>query len=207
MDGPLAQGFLGLTAFQAEGCGGGFAADFKKRGAAPPQVVWKAFIPAPAAAPSLSGMLPVLCLPSDYLIFSGSQRIVDSKSRLHQPTISPCPRSDPFLSGGRQRGGPGGDSRKRGSCSLSFSHLPPSLPEEGLKEGLFPSLKEEGLLRFPSALPDDPCRLQIRRLCSLCPPETRAPPPAGASFFPPDALFPNRAAAGCSRENRCPFPA
>ena len=34
MDGPLAQGFLGLTAFQAEGCGGGFAADYKKGGAA-----------------------------------------------------------------------------------------------------------------------------------------------------------------------------
>ena len=35
MDGPTAQGFLSLTAFQAEGCGGGFAADFKKgRGSA-----------------------------------------------------------------------------------------------------------------------------------------------------------------------------
>jgi hypothetical protein len=30
MDRPLAGGFLGLTAFQAEGCGGGFAADYKK---------------------------------------------------------------------------------------------------------------------------------------------------------------------------------
>ena len=30
MDRPSAGGFLGLTAFQAEGCGGGFAADFKK---------------------------------------------------------------------------------------------------------------------------------------------------------------------------------
>ena len=29
MDGPSAQGFLSLTAFQAEGCGGGFAAIFK----------------------------------------------------------------------------------------------------------------------------------------------------------------------------------
>ena len=29
MDGPSAQGFLGLTALQAEGCGGGFAADYK----------------------------------------------------------------------------------------------------------------------------------------------------------------------------------
>ena len=28
MDGPSAQGFLGLTALQAEGCGGGFAAVF-----------------------------------------------------------------------------------------------------------------------------------------------------------------------------------
>ena len=37
VDGPLARGFLrflSLTAFQAEGCGGGFAADYKKRGAA-----------------------------------------------------------------------------------------------------------------------------------------------------------------------------
>ena len=34
MDGPSAQGFLSLTAFQAEGCGGGFAADLKKGGAA-----------------------------------------------------------------------------------------------------------------------------------------------------------------------------
>jgi hypothetical protein len=35
MDGPTAQGFLSLTAFQAEGCGGGFAAIFKKgRGSA-----------------------------------------------------------------------------------------------------------------------------------------------------------------------------
>ena len=34
MDGPSAQGFLSLTAFQAEGCGGGFAANLKKRGAA-----------------------------------------------------------------------------------------------------------------------------------------------------------------------------
>ena len=30
MDGPSAGGFLSLTAFQAEGCGGGFAADYKK---------------------------------------------------------------------------------------------------------------------------------------------------------------------------------
>ncbi len=148
-----------MTAFQAEGCGGGFAADFKKRGAAPPQVVWKAFIPALAAAPSLSGIPPVSCLPSDYLIFSGGQRIADSGSRLHRPTISPCPRTDPFLSEERKRAGPGGDSRKRGSCSLPFSHLPPSLPEEERKEDPFPSLKEEGLLRFPSALPGDPCRL------------------------------------------------
>ena len=29
MDRPSAGGFLGLTAFQAEGCGGGFAADYK----------------------------------------------------------------------------------------------------------------------------------------------------------------------------------
>ena len=29
MDRPAAGGFLGLTAFQAEGCGGGFAAIFK----------------------------------------------------------------------------------------------------------------------------------------------------------------------------------
>jgi len=28
MDVPSAQGFLSLTAFQAEGCGGGFAADY-----------------------------------------------------------------------------------------------------------------------------------------------------------------------------------
>ena len=34
MDGPSAQGFLSLTALRAEGCGGGFAADYKKRGAA-----------------------------------------------------------------------------------------------------------------------------------------------------------------------------
>ena len=34
MDRPAAGGFLSLTAFQAEGCGGGFAADLKKRGAA-----------------------------------------------------------------------------------------------------------------------------------------------------------------------------
>ena len=34
MDGPSAQGFLSLTAFQADGCGGGSAADYKKRGAA-----------------------------------------------------------------------------------------------------------------------------------------------------------------------------
>ena len=34
MDGPSAQGFLSLTAFQAEGCGGGFAAVYKKGGAA-----------------------------------------------------------------------------------------------------------------------------------------------------------------------------
>ncbi|EHO63067.1 hypothetical protein HMPREF9453_01004, partial [Dialister succinatiphilus YIT 11850] len=34
IDRPAAGGFLSLTAFQAEGCGGGFAADFKKRGAA-----------------------------------------------------------------------------------------------------------------------------------------------------------------------------
>ena len=30
IDRPLAGGFLSLTAFQAEGCGGGFAADLKK---------------------------------------------------------------------------------------------------------------------------------------------------------------------------------
>ena len=30
MDRPSAGGFLGLTAFQAEGCGGGFAADYKR---------------------------------------------------------------------------------------------------------------------------------------------------------------------------------
>ena len=29
MDRPTAVGFLGLTALQAEGCGGGFAADYK----------------------------------------------------------------------------------------------------------------------------------------------------------------------------------
>ena len=29
MDRPSAGGFLGLTALQAEGCGGGFAADYK----------------------------------------------------------------------------------------------------------------------------------------------------------------------------------
>ena len=34
MDWPSAQGFLSLTALRAEGCGGGFAADYKKRGAA-----------------------------------------------------------------------------------------------------------------------------------------------------------------------------
>ena len=34
IDRPTAGGFLSLTAFQAEGCGGGFAADFIKRGAA-----------------------------------------------------------------------------------------------------------------------------------------------------------------------------
>jgi hypothetical protein len=28
----LGKGFLSLTAFQAEGCGGGFAADYKKAG-------------------------------------------------------------------------------------------------------------------------------------------------------------------------------
>ena len=30
MDRPSAGGFLGLMAFQAKGCGGGFAADYKK---------------------------------------------------------------------------------------------------------------------------------------------------------------------------------
>ena len=32
MDRPAAGGFLSLTAFQAEGCGGGFAASFIKKG-------------------------------------------------------------------------------------------------------------------------------------------------------------------------------
>ena len=39
MDGPSAQGFLSLTAFQAEGCGGGFAAIFKKGARLAPRVV------------------------------------------------------------------------------------------------------------------------------------------------------------------------
>ena len=34
MDGPSAQGFLSLTVLRAEGCGGGFAAVYKKGGAA-----------------------------------------------------------------------------------------------------------------------------------------------------------------------------
>ena len=34
LTGLTAGGFLSLTAFQAEGCGGGSAADYKKRGAA-----------------------------------------------------------------------------------------------------------------------------------------------------------------------------
>ena len=42
MNGPAAQGFLSLTALRAEGCGGGFAADFIKKGARlAPQVVQK----------------------------------------------------------------------------------------------------------------------------------------------------------------------
>ena len=43
MDRPLAGGFLGLTAFQAEGCGGGFAAIFKGARLAP-EVVYKGCI-------------------------------------------------------------------------------------------------------------------------------------------------------------------
>ena len=42
VDGPLARGFLrflSLTAFQAEGCCGGFAADFKKGARLAPRVV------------------------------------------------------------------------------------------------------------------------------------------------------------------------
>ena len=39
MDGPSAHGFLSLTAFQAEGCGGGFAAIFKKGARLAPRVV------------------------------------------------------------------------------------------------------------------------------------------------------------------------
>ena len=38
MDRPAAGGFLSLTAFQAEGCGGGFAADYKKAGPPPPVI-------------------------------------------------------------------------------------------------------------------------------------------------------------------------
>ena len=41
IDRPLAGGFLSLTAFQAEGCGGGFAAIFKKGARLTPQVVSK----------------------------------------------------------------------------------------------------------------------------------------------------------------------
>ena len=39
IDRPLARGFLSLTAFQAEGCGGGFAAIFKKEARLAPRVV------------------------------------------------------------------------------------------------------------------------------------------------------------------------
>ena len=39
MDRPTAVGFLGLTALQAEGCGGGFAADYKKGARLTPRVV------------------------------------------------------------------------------------------------------------------------------------------------------------------------
>ena len=48
VDGAAPRGFLrflSLTAFQAEGCGSGFAADFKNGGAAPPQVVSKGCVP------------------------------------------------------------------------------------------------------------------------------------------------------------------
>ena len=39
LTGPKSGGFLSLTGLWPEGCGGGFAADYKKGGAAPPRVV------------------------------------------------------------------------------------------------------------------------------------------------------------------------
>ena len=82
MTGLTAGGFLSLTAFQAEGCGGGFAADYKKAGPHPPVI---------STVAERSGEISLINSPGS--IEAGdlsTQSIMGAFSICHIPTCSPA---------------------------------------------------------------------------------------------------------------------